>query len=371
MGVETIMNDGPRDPQSAVSEDSATEAAVSVVVPVKSSHATIRRLCESLLHQTVPPLEIILVGDPDDSTWIPIRDLIDGRRLRTIEVTRPAHHYGRDSNLKRRAGCDAACGGIIAVTDSDMVLPKDWLKTGIEILQSNAVDSVAGIILSRPQTDRPAEDFLDRYTDRSLLSKTPRFTEGVVVDKGSFGRHQHLPISANWFFTRKAYERSGGFDPSFTLSYEDYSFAWQMVSAGHRILCTNQLVGYHCHRHRFAGLIKEYVKSGRGCAMFMWRYPASPLTRRRLAQLLALGAVVVLTGVALLRWPSITLVVALSMLFSASLLNLRAAGRPGLLFPPVSLILGSAFTYGAIRGLVKGGRACPKDQYYTNMHPRN
>ncbi|MGD9018550.1 MAG: hypothetical protein PVH30_14275, partial [Desulfobacterales bacterium] len=99
--------------------------------------------------------------------------------------------------------------------------------------------------------------------------------------------------------------------------------------------------------------------------------PASPLTRRRLAQLLALGAVVVLTGVALLRWPSITLVVALSMLFSASLLNLRAAGRPGLLFPPVSLILGSAFTYGAIRGLVKGGRACPKDQYYTNMHPRN
>ncbi len=371
MGVKATMDARPHHRQSAVSDDRETVTTVSVVVPVKSSHATIRRLCESLLHQTLAPLEIILVGDPDDSTWIPIRDLIDGQRLRTIEVTRPARHYGRDSNLKRRAGCDAACGGIIAVTDSDMVLPKDWLSTGVEILQSTPVDSAAGIILSRSQTDHPAENFLDRYTDRSLLSKTPRFTEGVVVDKGNFGRHQHLPISANWFFTREAYIRSGGFDPSFSLSYEDYSFAWQMVSAGHRILCTNRLVGYHCHRHRFAGLIKEYVKSGRGCAMFMWRYPASPLSWRRLSQLLALGGGVVLTGVGLLRWPSITLVAALTILFSAALLNLRIAGRMGLLFPPISLILGSAFTYGAIRGLASRGRACPKDQHFTNMHPRN
>lgn len=183
MGVKATMDARPHHRQSAVSDDRETVTTVSVVVPVKSSHATIRRLCESLLHQTLAPLEIILVGDPDDSTWIPIRDLIDGQRLRTIEVTRPARHYGRDSNLKRRAGCDAACGGIIAVTDSDMVLPKDWLSTGVEILQSTPVDSAAGIILSRSQTDHPAENFLDRYTDRSLLSKTPRFTEGVVVDK--------------------------------------------------------------------------------------------------------------------------------------------------------------------------------------------
>lgn len=343
---------------------------VSVVVPVKSSQNSIRQLCVSLLDQTHKPLEIILVGTPDDSTWDPIQDLIRNRRVITIGLKRPADHYGRDSNLKRQAGCNFASGQIIAVTDSDMEMPQDWIANGLRLMHKHQVDSVAGIIWSYPKPKSVKQGFLNRYTDRSYPAKTPRFPDNCIIRKKNFGHRKVLPISANWMFTRRAYMKSGGFDPTFSLSYEDYSLAWQMVSAGYGILCTHRLWGYHHHRQDFGSLFKEYVKSGRGCASFICRYPKSPLSRKRLRQVLAVLSVLILGCIGLVVWPWTTLCVGLLGYLSSAALNIRNAGIAGILFPAISLILGNAFMYGTIRGMIDGGRACPEDQHYAEMHPK-
>ncbi|MFZ7126867.1 MAG: glycosyltransferase [Desulfobacterales bacterium] len=345
----------------------APAATVSVVVPVKASHASIRPLCLSLIGQTVKPSEILLVGDAKDPTWGPIADLIDTGRVKVIEVERPPDHLGRDTNLKRRAGCASATGRIIAVTDADMILPPDWIRTGLELLDRNPVDSVAGTILSAPRNRTFSEHLLNLYTDYSILAKTPRFSATHVVGKANFGKGKKLPISANWFFTREAYNRSGGFDPAFTLSYEDYSLAWRMVSAGCTILCTRLLWGYHHHRQDIRSLVKEYVKSGRGCAMFIFRYPKSPMSRRRVLQVAAavLAFGFIASGMAWMPWKTAAV---LGIAYAAAgALNAHRAGRFGFLFPGISLILGSAFTFGVLNGLWLGGTVNPKDRYLTDL----
>lgn len=343
-------------------------ASVSVVVPVKASQNTIRNLCRSLLDQSVKPAEIILVGDPGDPSWTAIGDLIAEKRVKILEVRRPDSHFGRDSNLKRREGCAAASGDIIAVTDSDMEMPADWIHTGIELIRHHGVDSVAGVMVSPIQEKALHKRFLDHYTDRSYPAKTPRFPHKHILEKKNFGKTMHLPISANWFFTRTAYEKAGGFDPAFSLSYEDYSFAWQMVSSGCRILCTRHLWGYHHHRHHIRPLFKEYVKSGRGCATFMVRYPQSPLSQKRLGQILAVVFSVVAGIVGLLFWPGGTLVFGIAAYCALAALNVVHSGGVGFAFPAISLILGLGFTYGAVRGLIVGGRVSEKDQHFVEMN---
>jgi hypothetical protein len=189
-----------------------------------------------------------------------------------------------------------------------------------------------------------------------------------VVDRRNFGAGKRLPIAANWFFTRSAYHGAGGFDPRFSLSYEDYSFAWQMVTAGYRILCTRRLVGYHRHRQHWRALVKEYVKSGRGCATFILRYPGCPLSRRRLFHLAGVAAAV-LTGCAgILLWPRATVSTGILLYAVLAALNAAVAGAAGALFPLISLVMGGAFTFGALKGLLGGGGATAKDQHFAEMH---
>src|ERR1051326_9074540 len=94
--------------------------SVSVIIPVKSRERTIRPLIETLLSQDYPgSLEIILVGDRNDRTWMAIGDIISQNKVAIIEITSKSR--GRDANRKRNEGLRFANGEVLVLTDSDMV----------------------------------------------------------------------------------------------------------------------------------------------------------------------------------------------------------------------------------------------------------
>jgi cellulose synthase/poly-beta-1,6-N-acetylglucosamine synthase-like glycosyltransferase len=111
---------------------------VSIVIPVKSSQRTIAAALDGLQSQTTgADLEVILVGDVRDATWGALRFDAEAQaarryRLRTVEVD--ADTGGRDSNLKRNLGLKAATGDVLCLSDSDMVLPPEFIATGLELL---------------------------------------------------------------------------------------------------------------------------------------------------------------------------------------------------------------------------------------------
>ncbi|HUY75993.1 MAG TPA: glycosyltransferase [Ktedonobacterales bacterium] len=278
---------------------------VSVIIPVKRSQATIRSAVQSLLNQDYRgKIEILLVGDVDDPTWEPIwREIAEGR-VSIIETE--VHSANRDSNAKRTIGLRAAQGEILALTDSDMVLPGNWVSLGINYILKGW-PCVAGPM-------RGARgDFWDSYADLvDLGSKTPRFGANVIVDRARFGQPYHKPpITANVFFTREVLAKSGDFDPSFTHSYEDYSWFWEVCRAGLPIFCTPELMADHYHRQGWRQLVRQYTRAGRGCGDFVLKYPDSPLSQGRLMQLagvwatLLMVASVLLVGVAAIIRPSI------------------------------------------------------------------
>lgn len=318
---------------------------VSVVVPVKRSQKTIRLCVESLLHQDYEGIvEVILVGDYRDPTWEPIKDIIREKLITaiTVEVRGP----GRDSNAKRNVGLHHAAGEILALTDSDMVLPRHWVRTGVDLIQTGW-SSAAGSMISVDS------DFWGNYVDYNYFgSKTPRMNPPYDASTENIGIGRYKPpITANVFFTRELFETVGEFDHRFVWTYDDYEFFERVAEAGFHMFCTNELAGLHHHRKGFRSLINEYKCDGQGCADFIKKYPKSHLRGRRVKQLIMLiVAGLTLPFVPLLPFGWQALLAGLGVIMVGSMAKTRRL--EGLIYPFVTAILGTVFVIQMGRGLI-------------------
>lgn len=129
--------------------DAADEVLVSVVMPVFNASRTMRRSIESVLQQTFPALELILVddGSTDESPAIIAEYAQSDARVNALR--QPANAGVAEA---RNAGMRAARGSHIAFLDSD-----DWWdsrKLELQIAQM----SDSGAMVSYTAYQRVAED---------------------------------------------------------------------------------------------------------------------------------------------------------------------------------------------------------------------
>jgi putative flippase GtrA len=325
---------------------------VSVVVPVRNSQGTIRRLVQSLLDQDYLKLggemEIIIVGSVGDKTWGPIRDFIDEAQVLAFEARIVAD--GRDANPKRNIGLSRARGKVLALTDSDMEMPINWVSTGVAMLHEHQVPVVAGSMVSL------GNGFWSDYVDRNAFgSKTPRMTKPYLITGETLGRPGYkLPITANVFLDREVFESVGGLHEQFTQTYDDYVWFRDIVVAGHHVWCDARLAAYHRHREGFRSLLREYWSAGCGLMDYMALFPGDGFSRTRGRQLSLLLYIAILGSLSMVFAPLPTVVtgiVGYLLLGTASAVRTKLAA--GLVFPVVTLVLSMAFIYGTIYRLVR------------------
>jgi putative flippase GtrA/GT2 family glycosyltransferase len=327
---------------------------VSVVIPCGANEATIGAAVQSLLDQDYPHLhEIVVIGSPGDSTWKGLTNIVDPRLVLWEQETPPGI---RDANFKRDVGVRMTAGELIALVDSDVVLPSDWMSRAVEALQSSGLSCVTGGMKS------VHDSFWGRFTDTTLIgAKTPHIVESYTVTSANFGVHgRKPPIAANTLFTRELYERCP-IDSSWSHgSYEDYEWFWRLTRAGYGILVCRELFCWHHHRRGLRALASEYRRSSRGCAYFIRAHLDSPLARRRLRQaiilpLAAAAAVVALAAAAGAYRPDVAVV---ALTCGAALCGYQIARTRRLesaFYPAVGLVLGVVFTIGLVTHLIRTG----------------
>src|SRR5215469_473534 len=167
---------------------------VSVVIPCKSNERTIGATVESLLNQDYPNLvELIVVGDVEDSTW---KGLAHVRDPRLVLVEYDLQAGLREPNVKRDAGLRKARGEVLALADSDLVMDPDWVSSAVDLLRQQGSGLVAGGMRSIHNS------FWGRFVDGNVLAaKTPRIPKPYQVTAENFGKHGYKPpISANAVF---------------------------------------------------------------------------------------------------------------------------------------------------------------------------
>lgn len=121
-------------------------AVVSVIVPLHNEETFLRKCLRSVLSQTYPHLEVIVVDDnsTDRSMMIARRVAMSDSRVRLVSMK---GHSG--AQAARFTGVEAACGDMIMFVDSDDILRRQSVQLLVEAMETYDVDLVQMRFLRR------------------------------------------------------------------------------------------------------------------------------------------------------------------------------------------------------------------------------
>jgi glycosyltransferase involved in cell wall biosynthesis/MoaA/NifB/PqqE/SkfB family radical SAM enzyme len=139
--------------------------SISVIVPVYNSEKILRSCLGSIFLNIYKPLEVIVVDDASTDNSCKTAEEFPCKIIRLSENRGPAY--------ARQVGLRYAKGDIIAYTDSDCIVPSDWLIKITDKLTNNIAGVGGKYIL--PQHINPISRLFITYWDiKNILFKTPR-----------------------------------------------------------------------------------------------------------------------------------------------------------------------------------------------------
>jgi len=214
---------------------------ISVIICTYNRKASLHRTLSSLAGMEVPeslPWELLIVDN--NST--------DGTREVVTEFSEKLHgryifegKQGKSHALNR--GLKEAKGDIIALTDDDVIVDKNWIKNIYKVFQEDDISCIGGKILPHWEKSRPAWLHGDFLLDILAL-----------VDLGSESKKLTKPIiwGANMAMKYSMFEKYGYFDTTLghhkgkTYGSEDTKMVQTLLSGGETVLYCPDVLVYHC-----------------------------------------------------------------------------------------------------------------------------
>jgi len=233
-------------------EESNNYPSVTVIVPVRNGEQTIQPLLESLqnLDYDKKKVEVIVVdGNSTDKT----REIVNKYPVKLVIEKQ------KGLNLARNIGIKSGNGEIIAFTDSDCIVPSNWIKKIVENFEDPIVSCVGG------STKALDNDFVSQYADNSIVRLMPLFRKREVLEKVKpFFRH---PAGCNMAFRRKVTEKVGYFDEEIQYGFDEVEFADRVCRAGFKMVLDPEVSVWHKHRSTFGDLLKQNFQYGKGSGL--------------------------------------------------------------------------------------------------------
>lgn len=175
---------------------------VSVIVPSFNSKKFIEDCLESLKNQTYKQIEIIVVDNPRST---------DNSRKIARKYTKNVFVVGPERSAQINYGAKKATGKYLYRVDSDFVLEPKVIEECVEKCEKDKLDGIA-------------------------IHNTSAEGLGFWAEVRKYERNSYIDdnlIVAVRFFTKKAWEKIGGFDQNL-YGPEDYDFHNRFVNLGFR-----------------------------------------------------------------------------------------------------------------------------------------
>jgi GT2 family glycosyltransferase/DNA-binding beta-propeller fold protein YncE len=233
---------------------------VSVVVCAYNAADTLEDNLRSLEALTYPDYEIILVNDGSKDRTSEI-----GRRFARVRVIDIAN---AGLSAARNVGLAEATGDIVAYTDADTRVDRDWLTFLVQpFLNSDVVGSGGPNIV--PPDDPPMAQ---------CIARAPGSPTHVLLDDRTA---EHVP-GCNMAFRRGALLAIGGFNPIYLRAGDDVDVCWRLQARGWKIGFASAALVWHHHRSSVSAYWRQQVGYGEGEAWLMAHHPEKFLDGRML-----------------------------------------------------------------------------------------
>lgn len=245
----------------------------SVVVATHERPDRLRRCLDSLLSQSYPEFEIVVVDNAprSDATFRLLREAFAGERrvryVREDEQGLGAAHNG---------GLAVARGDILAFTDDDVLADRHWLAEMVSpFVEDPAVAAVTGLILPA-ELETPAQLMLEAHG---------RFTKGFAPRRFDLAANRpgdrlfpfaagRLGSGANMAFEAAHLRRLGGFDPALGTGTaakggDDLDAIYRTIASGRTLAYQPGAIVWHHHRRELPALQRQAYGYGVGLGAYL------------------------------------------------------------------------------------------------------
>lgn len=232
---------------------SSCPTLVSVIVPLFNREKFLPQLYDTLVRQTYPHFEVILVDDGStDNTekWLQDNKLLSGQSVQYVKQQNQGPYVARNQGL------DLAKGQYIAFQDSDDEWPEYHLADFVEALDNNPdIDWLFGSLRRIDHDTRKVVEANNFFTvDQSRhpfvnLNVDVRADINVIDDPkiGQVAIKHCVPGSTQCALIRRSVFEKNQFDASYRTAYDRF-FAIKSVLRGHKFAFTDKTHQiYHIH----------------------------------------------------------------------------------------------------------------------------
>ena len=207
---------------------------VSVIIPTRNRPTLLRAAIDSVLSQTRPADQIVVVDDASDgATWLPAIEALSP----TIEVVRRAQRGGAAAT--RNEGLDWARGDYLLFLDDDDLIAPELIEKGLAVLAANAdADGVffryRTIVSSDASNDRTPFVAERPSLRRAIFDGEDPLARATLEHRRATAFLRHLVPVHSGFLRRSAVDEVRFLDS--LRQGEDTHFWISLVAAGRRFV---------------------------------------------------------------------------------------------------------------------------------------
>jgi len=208
---------------------------VSVVIPTKDRPVPVYGAVRSVFDGTYQNFELFVIDQSaDDATRDALFPFAEDPRFHYRRNTRAA----RGGASSRNVGIALSAGEIVATTDDDVTVDKNWLANMVKEFEADPVLQFLCGKVTAPPHDRSANFIPDFDTDYW----SPQLTDWTMPFHISGG---------NFSMRRDLFDRVGGYDESFVtgtpLNCEDGDIGFRIMRAGAKWKVSSAVEVEHTH----------------------------------------------------------------------------------------------------------------------------
>lgn len=294
----------------------------SIIIPVYNRPDEVSDLLDSLEKQTVRNFEVVLV---EDGSTVPCRQQADRVLDRGLDVK----YFAKDNegrSIARNYGMERASGSYFVFFDSDCVIPPSYFETLARALSATPLDCFGG-------PDAAHESFSD--TQKAINFAMTSFLTTGGIRGGKVQLEKFVPRTFNMGFSRRVYERVGGFREMFS---EDIDMSTRIRRDDFSIGLLRDVPVWHKRRGNLGKFFRQVYVFGMSRITLHLLYPSSLMLVHTLPAVFVAGCVALLLMSALCSsWWLLPLGVWLAAIFTAALIQSRSL-RVAVLAVPASCI---------------------------------
>lgn len=198
---------------------------------VKNSEVTIKKAMDSIINQDFlhELIELIVVdGYSKDKTLSIIKETLSKENIKT-----KVFYENKGLGAARQIVVDNAEGDYILWVDSDLILPRDYVRKQVEFMDHNPAIGIAG-------------GTYGMLRGANLVATLENILYTVNISKHIGKTNTKIPGTAGSIFRVKAIRQVGGFDESIIGAGEDIDAGYRVMSAGWLTFITENVFYTRC-----------------------------------------------------------------------------------------------------------------------------